>query len=106
MIEAWGWTHSSEVYLTVFLLFLVIVTGCRRFKSTFIFYQSKVMLVRATQKSKMFPNLSERHCVISGDSLCSHATVIQSEPVEIHMHAFQRGGGRGGANGEQAASFS
>lgn len=64
----------------------------------------------------MFPNLSERHCIISRDSLCSHATVIQSELVEIHMHAFQKeegwGGGRGWkrkrrtTNGEQAASFS
>lgn len=26
-------------------------------------------------------------------SLCSHATVIQSELVEIHMHAFQKGWG-------------
>lgn len=38
----------------------------------------------------MFPNLPERHCIISRDSLCSHATVIQSELVEIHMHAFQK----------------
>lgn len=40
----------------------------------------------------MFPNLSERHCIITCDCLCSHATVIQSELVEIHMHAFQKGG--------------
>lgn len=59
----------------------------------------------------MFPNLSERHCIISRDSLCSHATVIQSELVEIHMHAFQKEEGgwerkRRTTNREQAASFS
>lgn len=40
----------------------------------------------------MFPNLSERHRIISHDSLRSHATVIQSEQVEIHMHASQKVG--------------
>lgn len=58
------------------------------------FNQSMLMLFEATQRSKMFPNLSERHCIISLDSLRSQATVIQSELVEIHMHAFQ--GCRGG----------
>lgn len=47
----------------------------------------------------MFPNLSERHCIISRDSLCSHATVIQSELVEIHMHAFQKEEGWGSGDG-------
>lgn len=45
----------------------------------------------------MFPNLSERHCVISCDSLCSHATVIQSKLVGIHMRVCRgEGEGRGG----------
>lgn len=60
-----------------------------------------VVMVQATQRFKMFPNLSERHCIISRDSLCSHATVVQSKLVEIHMHVFQ-GEGRGE---QRAGSF-
>lgn len=52
----------------------------------------------------MIPNLSERHCIISRDSLCSHATVIQSKLVEIHMHVFQ-GEGRGRGGERRAGSF-
>lgn len=52
----------------------------------------------------MFPNLSERHCIITRDCLCSHANVIQSELVEIHMHAFQKGVGGGGGGGGRTES--
>lgn len=55
------------------------------------FYHGVVTLVWATRKVKMFPNLSERKCTISHDCVCSHATLIQSELVENHMHAFQKG---------------
>lgn len=81
--------NFSEVYLTVFLLFLMGLETLQALQEHICFYQSMDMLFQATQRPKMFPNLSERHCIISLDSPRSHATVIQSELVEIHMHAFQ-----------------
>ncbi len=100
MVEAWGWAHFSGVYLRVFLLFLMVLRRCRRFKSTFVSTKAWSCWIKP-QRSKMFPNLSERHCIITRDCLCSHATVIQSELVEIHMHAFQKRRGRGGEEEEE-----
>lgn len=76
----------------VFLLFLSLGTLLQLVPEHI--HRGVVMLVLATLRSDRFPNLSERHCTISRDSLFSHATVIQSELVEIHMHAFQKERGR------------
>lgn len=38
-------------------------------------------------------------------SLCSHTTVIQSELVEIHMHAFQKGWGVTGEGGRREGGW-
>lgn len=103
MVEAWG---VDTLFRS---LFNSLPPLPRALETHIRFYQSVVMLVQATRRSKMSPNLPERHCIISPDSLCSHATVIQSELVEIHMHAFQKEGAKEEerrTNGEQAASFS
>lgn len=45
MVEAWGWTHFSGVYLKVFPLFLMVL------RRTFVFF------IVATRRSKISPNL-------------------------------------------------
>ena len=103
MVEAWGGgdTLFRSLFNSLPPLPRALETHIR------FFYQSVVALVRATRRSKMSPNLPERHCTISPDSLCSHAAVIQSELVEIHMHAFQKEGGEGGGEEDErrAGSF-
>lgn len=89
MVGAWWWTHFPGIN---FLPPLPHSLGMLQPVHKHIRFYHVFMLVRATRKVKTFPNLSERKCIISHDCVCSHATVIQSEPVEIHTHAFRREG--------------
>lgn len=102
MVEAWGWTHFSGVYLTVFLLFLTVLRCCSWFKSTFVIYGSVVLLVRDARRSNMFLNLSERHCIISCDSLLPRHCKSDRSWWKFACMLFRRGV----EEEEEAASFS
>lgn len=73
-----------------------------------VFWHGVVMLVRATRTSKMFPNLSERHCIISHGSLLlpRHCNPIRAGGNSHACYSGGREGGRGdgGRGGRQTES--
>lgn len=90
---------------TLFFLTVFLVVS----ESTFIVFpptQERLCQLEP-QRSVMFLNLSERHCMIGRDSLLPrHHNPIKTGGKFTCM--FFRGGGQGGrgANGEQASSLS
>lgn len=83
--------------------------GQEHIRFLFFLCSGVVMLVRATRRSKMFPNLSERHCVISRDSLLPrHCNPIRADGNSHACYSEgvggRKGGGEGGRGGRRTES--